>query len=84
MKQISGIITEIIIANEDEVLCKVLINESLSPYFLVKNLHANITSLNNDNNISNVSLQINNYLNKEFTGKFMRKLTHNKIELVID
>ena len=84
MMQISGTVTEIIIADENEILCEVIINENLFPYFSSKVLEANITSINNIINKKEVSLLINNYLNKSFTGRFMRKLTLNRFELIID
>lgn len=84
MMQISGTVTEIIIADENEILCKVIINESLHPYFSIKVLEANITSINNIINKKEVSILINDYLNKSFTGRFMRKLTLNRFELIID
>ena len=84
MMQISGTVTEIIIADENEILCKVRINESLHPYFSIKDLESNISSINNIINKKDISLLIKDYLNKSFTGIFMRKLTLNRFELVID
>lgn len=85
MKEITGKIVQVHKADEEEILCSILLNESLSPYFddSINEFHCNIKSINNSADKKVISKLILNYEGKVFSGLFLGKTGHNKIEISI-
>lgn len=85
MKEITGKIIQVHKADEEQIFCSIIINESLSPYFdsAINEFHCIIKSINNSADMKVISKLIKNYEGKEFSGLFIRPTGHNQIEISI-
>lgn len=83
MKQISGILESIIIADEKEILCKIKLDEILSPFFSMKNLQAKINAIVNVTDNKEILKRIHLLVGQRFNGIFLQSIGHNIIEIQI-
>lgn len=83
MKEISGSIKSVIISNENEILCKVVLDNSLYPYFNTLDLLADIKSIGDITNKKEISKNIYSLIDSHFSGIFLRPTGNNQIEIHI-
>ena len=83
MRQLNGVIKSILNADENEILCEVELDEILNPYFNIRNLHAEIISIDNIIDKKVILEKIKLLVGGRFNGIFIRPIGHNKIEIHI-